>query len=74
MSLAALGKLFALDARPPNAPLFMVSGAFSRHNVVGVLKETGPDLIGLSEVGYSGHSLRKEAAQYAAENVRGSSH
>lgn len=66
--VSALKKLFLQDPMPPTAPLFrLLSGAFSRHNVVDILKER-LRVIGLPEAGYSGHSFRKGAAQHAADN------
>lgn len=66
--VSALQKLFVLDPRLPNAPLFRLSSSpFSFHNVVSILKKR-LNLVGLSDTGYSGHSFRKEAAQHAADN------
>lgn len=65
--VAALRQLFLIDSQPSNAPLFRLnSGSFSRQGVVAALKKK---LIqtGIKETEFSGHSFRKEAAQYAAD-------
>lgn len=66
--VAALRRLFIQDPRPPTAPLFRLSSAaFSRQNVVSILKKRIVSA-GLSESDFSGHSFRKGAAQHAADN------
>lgn len=65
--VAALRQLFLIDPQPSNAPLFRLnSGSFSRQGVVAALKKK---LIqaGIKETEFSGHSFRKGAAQYAAD-------
>lgn len=66
--VSALRRLFIQDPRPSDAPLFRLSsGAFSRQNVVSILKKR-ITAIGLLQSDYSGHSFRKGAAQHAADH------
>ncbi len=65
--VAILRRLFIQDLRPPNAPLFTLqSSAFSHQAVVNILKQRIA-AVGLPEANYSGHSVRKRAAQHAAD-------
>lgn len=66
--VAALARFYTLNPQPANTPLFCLSsGAFSRFNVVTVLKKRLL-LAGLAQSNYCGHSFRKNAAQHAADH------
>lgn len=65
--VAALRQLFLIDPQPSNAPLFRLnSGSFSRQGVVAALKKKLVQA-GIKETEFFGHSFRKGAAQYAAD-------
>ncbi len=66
--VAALARLYTLNPKHPDTPLFCLSsGAFPRHSVVSTLKKR-ISLLGLSQSDYSGHSFRKGAAQHTADH------
>lgn len=64
----ALRNLWTGDPQPSNAPLFRLdSGGFPRQQVLAVIHRR-LHLAGIHTSGYSGHSLRKGAAQHAKNN------
>lgn len=66
--VTALRSLFTHDSQPPYAPLFAFNNSsFSRQHVVDSLRAS---LLvrGVSALGFSGHSFRREAAQHASDN------
>lgn len=67
--VAALTELFHRDPRPAHSPLFRLNEdkAFTREALVKCVKQRLTDN-GLSDVGYSGHSFRKGAADQAYKN------
>jgi hypothetical protein len=63
--VTALEQLFSVDNQPPEAPLFrFVNRGFRRQDVVIRIRNL-LSLAGIDPSGYSGHSLRKGAAQDA---------
>ena len=64
-TVSALRRLFVQDPRP--GIFRLSSSAFSRQNVVSILKKQITKA-GLAEEDFSGHSFRKGAAQHAADH------
>jgi integrase len=63
--VTALEQLFLVDSRPPDAPLFrFINRGFRRQNVINRIKSLLA-LAGVDPGGYTGHSLRRGAAQDA---------
>lgn len=67
--VAALRELFRRDPQPGRSPLFRLKDGkpFTRDSLVKYVKNRLRDN-GLSDVGYSGHSFRKGAADQAYKN------
>jgi integrase len=63
--VTALEQLFLVDTRPPEAPLFrFINRGFRRQDVTNRIKSLLA-LAGVDPGGYTGHSLRRGAAQDA---------
>jgi integrase len=68
-AVQALRALFTLDPQPPRAPLFRTyDGPFSRQFYITTMRNRLKGIGCKNYKNYAGHSLRRGAAQHAADN------